>query len=85
MANNAPSAKANASGLGLCGALFLLFVYLKLTKQITWAWVWVAAPLWGPVVAIGGGFMIVVGGYLVGSAIKSRFKRKRDLKRDRRS
>jgi hypothetical protein len=27
--------------------LFLIFLTLKLTKIITWSWVWVTIPLWG--------------------------------------
>ena len=31
------------------GALFLVFLVLKLTGTITWSWWWVTAPLWvGP-------------------------------------
>jgi hypothetical protein len=29
------------------GHLGILFVYLKLTNQIDWSWVWVTAPFWG--------------------------------------
>ena len=27
--------------------LFLLFLGLKLSGEITWSWLWVCAPLWG--------------------------------------
>lgn len=30
-------------------ALTLLFIGLKLTNHIDWSWLWVLAPLWGPV------------------------------------
>lgn len=39
--------ETSKGGIGLCGGLFLLFVYLKLTGQIAWSWWWVTAPLWG--------------------------------------
>lgn len=39
----------SVSGIGLCGALTILFVALKLTKVITWSWLWVLSPLWLPV------------------------------------
>lgn len=39
--------KNNDSGLGLAGALFLVFLVLKLTGVIAWSWWWVTAPLWG--------------------------------------
>lgn len=29
------------------GALFLVFLTLKLTNVIDWSWWWVTAPLWG--------------------------------------
>ncbi len=33
-------------GIGFTGALFLVFLVLKLTKVIDWSWWWVTAPLW---------------------------------------
>jgi len=39
---------SSSGGIGLCGALFVLFVALRLTEHIDWAWYWVAAPLWMP-------------------------------------
>ena len=30
------------------GALTLLFIYLKITKQIDWSWWWVLSPMWLP-------------------------------------
>ena len=35
-------------GIGFFGALFLVFLVLKLTAVITLSWWWVTAPLWGP-------------------------------------
>ena len=37
--------------VGLWSLLGLLFIALKLTEQITWAWVWVLAPFWMPIAA----------------------------------
>jgi hypothetical protein len=34
-------------GIGLTGALFLVFLVLKLTRVIDWSWWWITAPLWG--------------------------------------
>jgi len=39
-------------GIGFSGALFLVFLVLKLTKHITWSWWWVASPLWLPFVFV---------------------------------
>ena len=36
----------------LDSALFIVFVVLRLTRHIDWAWYWVAAPLWVPFAAI---------------------------------
>lgn len=38
------------------GALFLVFLILKLCGKIDWSWWWVTAPLWGPVA-----FVIILG------------------------
>lgn len=42
----ADSKASSSSGLGFSGALFLLFLALKLTGVINWSWWWVTAPLW---------------------------------------
>lgn len=39
---------ARSTGIGLTGATFLLFLGLRLTDHIDWAWYWIAAPLWMP-------------------------------------
>ncbi len=41
-----------SSGLGFFGAMFLLFLGLKLTGYIDWSWWWIFAPLWGPAVFV---------------------------------
>lgn len=35
-------------GLGFAGALFLVFLVLKLTHVTDWSWWWITAPLWIP-------------------------------------
>lgn len=37
----------NNVGIGFTGALFLVFLVLKLTHVIDWSWWWITAPLWG--------------------------------------
>lgn len=40
-------AQSSNSGNGvLVSCLTILFVYLKLTKQIDWSWWWVLSPCW---------------------------------------
>lgn len=45
MSNNVGS-----GGIGIGGALFLIFLVLKLVGVITWSWWWVTAPLWIPLI-----------------------------------
>ena len=41
-----PMKNGGAGGIGFAGALFLLFLALKLCGVIAWSWWWVFAPLW---------------------------------------
>ena len=36
----------SGGGIGFPGALFLVFLVLKLTGVIAWSWLWVTSPLW---------------------------------------
>lgn len=59
---------AAGAGIGLGGALFALFVGLKLTGHIDWSWWWVSAPLWAPIallVGIAGVVGLVMGAVLI--------------------
>lgn len=38
---------SNSGGIGLAGAVFLVFLVLKLCGVIAWSWWWVTAPIWG--------------------------------------
>lgn len=38
----------SGDGIGLCGAVFIVFLTLKLCNAIDWSWWWVTAPLWMP-------------------------------------
>jgi len=48
--NSQVNNNSNYGGGGFLGALFLVFLTLKLTGIITWSWWWITAPLWGPIV-----------------------------------
>lgn len=37
---------SSSGGIGLGGALTVLFIGLKLTNYIDWSWWWVLSPLW---------------------------------------
>lgn len=34
------------TGIGFTEVLTIIFVVLKLTKVITWSWLWVLSPIW---------------------------------------
>lgn len=42
---------ARSGGIGLSGALLILFIALKLTHHIEWSWVVVLSPAWVPLAA----------------------------------
>jgi hypothetical protein len=44
----ADSNNSAGGGIGICGAIFIVFLVLKLTNVINWSWWWVTAPLWIP-------------------------------------
>lgn len=48
--------------MGFLGFLGLLFIALKLTNVITWSWVFVLLPLYGPIVAALGIWLITLAG-----------------------
>ena len=53
--------------IGFLGALFLIFLTLKLTGYIVWSWWWVTAPLWAvPALVIG--VPMIVAGFLFAMA-----------------
>lgn len=45
MSNN----KTSNNGIGFLGLLAIVFITLKLCDVIDWSWLWVLAPIWGPV------------------------------------
>ena len=49
----------HSGGIGLCGAVFIVFLVLKLTGYIDWSWWWVTAPLWIPVLIVLGILLVV--------------------------
>ena len=38
--------KRRSKGIGWVSTLVILFVILKLTKVISWSWLWVFSPIW---------------------------------------
>lgn len=46
MENSNASKTTSRGGMGLGTVLTIIFIILKLTGVINWAWVWVLAPAW---------------------------------------
>ena len=68
----------------LCIGTFLVFLFCKLTGNITWSWWWITAPLWGPFVFILAVVLSFLGVYTlveflewIGSKISGLFCRKK--------
>ncbi len=70
--------KIQHTSMGFSGTLLLLFIALKLTGHIDWAWVWVLVPAWwwAPVYAA---MLILFGILWVGATIWDHFRRKSRL------
>jgi hypothetical protein len=43
---------SNSGGIGLSGAIFIVFLVLKMTGNIDWSWWWVTCPLWIPLALV---------------------------------
>jgi hypothetical protein len=65
--NNNKSNSSNGIGLGMI--LFLIFMTLKLTGNITWSWWYVTLPLWGPLL-LG---IVLIG--IAGLSLYNKYKR----------
>jgi hypothetical protein len=46
------SDSGSSGGIGLGGAVFIVFLVLKLTGSIDWSWWWVTSPLWIPLALV---------------------------------
>jgi hypothetical protein len=54
---------SQTGGVSLLGAMFLIFLILKLCKVIDWSWWLVTYPLWGP-------FALIVLVFMIGGLLK---------------
>lgn len=50
---------SSSGGIGFGGALFLLFLGLRLAGVIDWPWVWVFAPIWIPLALVAVGLLVI--------------------------
>lgn len=48
-------------GVGFIGLLTLLFVALKLTHVIDWAWIWILSPIWLSIILC---ILIIIAAYI---------------------
>lgn len=46
------SNSSSSGGIGLGGAVFIVFLTMKLTGHIDWSWWWVTSPLWIPLALV---------------------------------
>ena len=44
-------------GIGFSTLLTLMFIFLKLTGQIDWSWLWVLSPIWITMILV---FVLIV-------------------------
>ena len=61
-----------SGGIGFFGLLTVLFIGLKLTNYINWAWYWVLGPLWIPTaltLSVAGTLFAIVGIFYVTNKI----------------
>lgn len=72
----AESRQAASGGIGLGGAVFLVFLVLKLTGHIDWSWWWVTAPLWG-IFAVALALMVLGALFMALGALAEHFGRAR--------
>ena len=49
MSNYRTGENNTSGGIGITGAVFIVFLVLKLTGHIDWSWWWVTAPIWIPI------------------------------------
>jgi len=64
-------------GIGLMGAVFLVFLVLRLTDHIDWAWYWITAPLWAPTGTVLALLAPVLLSLLISDVVVARRRRKR--------
>ena len=57
--------KKRSKGMGLVSTLVTLFIILKLTKVISWSWLWVFSPIWITIIIA----IVVFGSILVAGRI----------------
>jgi len=70
-----------SSGISLFGAMFLVFLTLKLTGYIYWSWWWITAPLWGPFALAALILLVWLVGFVVVELLKANARKRDDRAR----
>ena len=73
--SNDSRVQASGGGIGFSGLLAILFIGLKLTGHITWAWLWVLSPLWIPLCIVLGVLVVVLVFALLVAIVRALFNR----------
>lgn len=64
MANGQTKVVVAQRGIGFCGVLFIILLLLKVgvveTVVMSWSWIWITAPLWGPLAIFCGVIVIAM-------------------------
>lgn len=63
------SNSGSSGGIGLGGALLIVFVTLKLCNVIDWSWYWVLSPIWIPLSILLGVLLLVCLVFAIGTVI----------------
>ena len=56
---SSPTVQTSGSSIGFGSLLAIVFIVLKLCHVISWAWIWILAPIWIPLVLVVG-FILTV-------------------------
>ena len=62
------------TGMGFSTALTLIFITLKLTKQINWSWIWIFSPIWITILGI---VILLLVGFIIFTITNKLKKRKK--------
>ena len=76
MSKNHTDQTSGSGGIGIVGALGLIFITLKLTDNIDWSWWWVLSPFWISTLIFIGVVAIVLLVAVIGIGLKVRKNRK---------
>lgn len=71
------STKTVVHSFPVTGALGVAFVILKLCGVISWSWLWVLAPFWGPLALVLAILGVLIGGSIVAFCVSAWLSRRK--------